>query len=285
MSNRKVLIPLNLHNTFMECDEALVPQTSNFPHRVHPFLVPLITQLTNKRPTWQFVDKSNRAGSEYSRFTIMVGDEKIGTVWRETNWRSSEPKFAFDNTRLSKARQRGSWTETKDLRKAVKTILENMYPTIPSEFVAAARSEASTKLQTKLYEFHRDYRSTKDALAPIMERFTLDNPDALKRYQPQVSDKVDTLLVQHTCVQMARTIQVSHEDQKTTLLIERGDKVYVEHTSTPGQFTAYRMDELPGQYKQALGVLKLSPVETLVPDLGFRVADNIYIVCPKEEAA
>lgn len=283
MTERKVRIPMDVHNAFRECRE--VDQTSirNTNARVDEFLVPLLTALSKKRPRWSFVATNsgnfNHALNAcfYDNFTIMESDERLGQVWVETSWRNRDKKYAFDNARLRASRQRGNHTETKDVKKATKIILENVYALTGQEIMSSARSASKSQLQTHLYTYHHKYGATKQALAPVLENLALDKPDVVKAFAPQVSDKIDTLLAQHVDVRMALRIQATMEDQKTTLLVERGGKVYAEPAKTPGQFTVLDINDLADHYKQVVGVLKLAPVGTLLPDLGFRAAEDTFV--------
>lgn len=276
MSQRKILVPLDVHNAFKECYET---QSATI-QKVHPFLAPLLTQLSKKRPRWTFVSHSVQFGEAYN-FKIIEDGEELGSVWVETHWRTSERKFAFDNPRLRAKRERGRHTETKDIKKAAKLIIENMYATTPSEFVAKARNTAAGAFQNHLYGFHRRHSGVVLRINETLHRFAADCPDVIKEYDPASANAVDEFIAARADAGMANTLHGIHVNGDTTLLTQRGDKFYVEKTSNPGVFAAHSLDELDDYYRQVVGALKLAPNHTLIPDLGFRVDENTFIAFPE----
>jgi len=275
--SRKILVPMNMHNTFRECNESNLSEPRNSNAKVHSFMVPLVSALSKKRPTWTFVSSSHPTdvyggGFEYAQFDIM-DDEKLGTVWCERHWRTGARKFAFDCNRLRAKRERGQFTETKDVKKATKLILENMYAETPAEFMRAASSQASSRITEKLYSYVRAYTRTKDGLMPTLVSLALDHPELVKSHAPQVSGTVDRFLAEHSELVISKTIKSDVDNGKFTLLVERGGRVY---SDSPG-IASCTLDELSDAFKRAVGVLKLSPVGTLIPGVGFRVSDDTYM--------
>jgi hypothetical protein len=88
----------------------------------------------------------------------MDSQQEIGEVWASRNWRTGEYRYAFDNHRLRAKRSRGSCTETKDMKKALKLILENMYARTLSELMDTTRKSATSKTNTAIYAIQRDFR-------------------------------------------------------------------------------------------------------------------------------
>lgn len=286
---RKILVPMNVHNAFHECDEAHASIPSHANAVVSPFLQPLISELSKKRPAWTYVFDgygvlNDNGQYEYNHFTIMVEGEKTGRVWRETHWRTRQHSFAFDNKRLRAARQRGQHTETKHLKKAVKLILENMHGTTPHEFMAAARGSALPSLQGRFGDYFRDFSAAKNALVPDLINYALDNPEAIKSAIPKRASDVDHLILSRAQLDVASKVEAKVANQHFSLLVERGDKVYTERADIPGCFVATPAGDMPEDLKQAFGVLKLAPNNTLVPDLGYRASDDVFIVFNKEKS-
>ena len=134
-----------------------------------------------------------------------------------------------------------------------------------------------SKLNTELQVMHRRYITTKNTLEPIMERFALVNPDVVKAFDPSATAIIDTLLLRSQDVEVVKKQRAYINHDKTSVVVERAGKCYVERADTAGVFSVYTLTELPDRLKQVVGMLKLTSEGTLVPDLGFRVSGDTYI--------
>ena len=277
---RKVKVKMDIHNAFVVCDEEHVGYPKYTNPSVTLTLRPLFTALSTKRPTWEFHahDQYGASTGMYKRFSIMDGDEMLGTVWVETHWRTAESKIAFDCLRLRKKRERGQHTETKDVKKATKLILENMYGQTPAEFMGAARVEGVHSLTRNLEGNRYRYDASLRALGNVLERLVLDHPGFVKDFDPASADKVDTLLTQRSDKAMADKLSAKVDNKGFTIIVERSGKFFTERQDEEGKFTVYTVEELPDRFKQAVGILKLAEKDTLVPDLGYRAESGAYMV-------
>lgn len=281
---RKVYIKTNVHNALKECDEGEEQFQRNCDPHVHDLLVPLFEALSKKQPTWTYVCRGygdlHNSGSYYlySRFTIMDGDEELGEVWASKNWRTSEYRYTFDNPRLRAARNRGSWTETKDLRKATNLILKNMYARTLPEVMTAERGKASSLVSNAIYNPQREYRSLRERMIPDIMAFVEANWEAFEMTGSSTLDTKQQLRDFHASAKRAEAADDLITRKKTAIVVERGNGLHVEHTSNPGTYHSYTLDELPTQLKQGVAVLKLCETGVLLDGVGVRTADKTFFI-------
>lgn len=281
---RKIYIKMNVHNALKECDEGDEKLQRNCDPHVHDLLVPLFEALSKKQPTWTYVCRVygdlHNSGSYYlySRFTIMDGDEELGEVWASKNWRTGERRYAFDNPRLRSTRNRGSCTETKDLRKATNLILKNMYARTLPEVMTAERSKASSSVSNAIYNPQRDYRSLRERMIPDIMAFVEANWEAFEMTGSSTLDTKQQLRELYANAKRAEAADDLVTRKKTALVVERGNRLHVEHTSNPGTYHSYTLDELPAQLKQGVAVLKLCETGTLLDGVGVRTADKTFFI-------
>jgi hypothetical protein len=279
---RTILVKMDVHNAYRKCKEDEQHSPRNINPAVLPYLVPLFAELTKKRPTWTFVTDaygdyiSSRDCYEFNRFTIMDGDEPLGTVWGTKNWRTGENRFAFDSPRLRVSRSRGNCSETKDLKKAVKVITANMYTRTLPEILNEARKTAVDKLSSKSYDVQRRYRYATERLTEAMVAFAMDNWEAFKASVPDRKNDLDALV---ECRTNAEAMQVVERRKlQHALVVERSGKFHVEYASDPtGTSHTYTLLNLPSALREAVGVLKLVEDNTLVEDIGLRANASTFI--------
>jgi hypothetical protein len=275
---------MDTHNVFRECNEENKDNLRNSDARVRDFLTPLFSELSKKRPTWTYVAKGfgdlSASGTfyYYSRFTIMDGGQDIGEVWASKNWRTGENKYAFNNHRLQTTRRRGNCTETKDLKKAVKLILANMYALTTAELMNTIRSQATNKARNTVYTIQRDFRYERDKLLPNMEAFIMDNWEAFENYNTHSLTDKQRFKERYTSAAKATEAEQLLGDNKYALVVDVGDQIHVEHSAHQGAIHSYTLDGIPLHIKQGVAILKLCDVDTLLDGVGVRTGDATYII-------
>jgi len=281
---RKILVKMDTHNVFKECEEGEEGNLRNSDARVHDFLMPLFDELAKKRPTWTYVAKGwgdlSNSGTfyYYGRFTIMDGGQEIGEVWASKNWRTGENKYAFNNHRLQTTRRRGNCAETKDLKKAVKLILANMYALTTAELMDTTRSKATNKARNTIYNIQRDFRNQRDKLLPNMEAFILDNWEAFEKHNTYSLTDKQRFKEGYASAAKATEAEQLLVNNKYALVVDVGDQIHVEHSAQQGAIHSYTLDGLPLHIKQGVAILKLCDVDTLLDGVGVRTGDTTYIV-------
>ena len=281
---RKILVKMDIHNAFKQCDEGEEDNLRNVNPRVDAFLVPLFNELTTKRPTWTYVCKGwgelGIGGTfyNYGRFTIMDGDEEIGEVWVGKNWRTGESKYAFNNPRLHAARSRGTCTETKDLKKAVKTILAHMYARTLSELMFTARSNAANKAGSAIYALQRDFNTSRSRLLPEMTSFIMNNWSAFEAYTALESTHRNTFRQHYENNARAHQFEAAMAKRDTATIVEHNGQFHAEFSNNVGTYSSWTLGEMPPHFKQAVGMLKLVDEGVLVDGIGLRTDNNTFYV-------
>lgn len=283
----KTLVKMDQYNAFRRCGVEEEHLLRNAEARVHKFMVPLLQALSKQRPAWQFV--SDRFGDlspdgthyTYSRFTIMQDGEELGWVTRASSWRSGDDKYEFDGPRLRKKRNRGNSTQTKDLKKAVKAILADVYALTLSERVAAARKDCHATIDKLVWPIQRDFRGTRDTLGMSMAEFVLQHWDAFMQVPlPTKAHELarDNLRARYERNQAAEVVEHAKRNQLGAVVIEHGTSVHVEYDKSEGTFHQYALETLPDSLKLGVAMLKLVEPETMVDNIGVRVDAKTYYV-------
>jgi hypothetical protein len=283
---RKVLIPMDVHNAFRECDEDRQGDAPNINPKVDPFLHPLLTKLSKKRPTWTFVFShspnidSNGTGYVHSPFTIMDGDEALGRVGKDWRYRRGSKVYTYEIycDRLKAKLRRHSTAITSDTNKAVNLILGNMYRVTTGEFIQKVSDDAYQNLRNKLYGYERKYTNTSYSVYHQAMSFLVSNSDMFKAQYPSLASKVDDLIEASRNKDIASKLRGFIDNDEITLFAERDGKIYTFRKDAKNYDNGLYIDELSSRYKQAIGMLKLVENDTLIPYVGYRADDNVFIV-------
>lgn len=283
----KILLPMDMYNTFRECDHEYQSNDRNARAKVMPFMRPLIDALTAKRPNWRFVVGSGNFGDaqvngdyHYHRFIVMSGEEELGWISRELNWRTGESSYEFNSRSLDKKRTRGRSTRTKDLKKAVKVITENFNELSFHEHVQAVENYVASFLAN---QHSRTMYRTRTAIEKL-------SAEVIAFLQPQWDKFIASLpgdLVRDYAMTLPDLVRESHEatamydahKPKNTGAYVRllGEKYVVKRLNT-GDTYVYTQATLPDDLRGPIGALKLVPDETLVDGIGVRAASGAFYI-------
>lgn len=282
----RVRVPMNIPGTFYEGGPHVIttPRVTN--GVVRPFMVPLIEALLRKHPTWQFVTRGYGTvvggACLHSRFTILEHGDELGWVDREKHWRSGVESYVFDNHRLSAKRSRGAYTKTKDLKKALKLINENIYGLTLSERTKAFRSKAENIVSTHSYRVQRGYTENRTALADAMVAFVIKHWEefAAIPLTDKESGARQSLLDSLERYRGMLAIEQSRIHDRGAVLFNYGDQYYVQKDTATDQQAAgpFTLDYLSSTLKTALAMLRLVPVGEMVDYIGMRIEDNLFYV-------
>lgn len=281
-----ILLPMNMHNVFRECDYDLRENPRHANAVVHEFMVPLINELTRRRPTWTFVSRSSSVSADtvfhYARFQVRVGDETIGEIDMDTNWRDSTKSFEFDCRQLRAKRSRGSSTRTKDLKKATKLITENFHPLSYGEH--AHKAEQLTKQAAYRVQSSRRYSfSQLEAKA---------RPEVMGFLRKHWSEFIGSVLDSKLQVELAGLLDAYDEakaaDEINTTIGTKGtfvklmDDKYVVKRIGANEVHVYTNQTLPNDLRGSMGALKLVTEGNLIPEIGVRGDEDTFYLLPME---
>lgn len=282
-----ILLPMNMHNVFRECDYDMRENPRHANAVVHEFMVPLINELTRRRPTWTFVSRSSSVISDssawhYARFQVRVGDEIIGEIDMDTNWRDGAKSFEFDCRQLRAKRTRGTSTRTKDLKKATKLITENFRELSYVEH--AHKAEQLTKQSA-----YRVQSSRKYAFSQLEAKA---RPEVMGFLRKHWSEFIGSVLDSKLQGELAELLETYDEartaDEINGAISAKGtfiklvDGKYVVKRMGSDEVHAYTNETLPNDLRGGMGALKLVTKDMVIPEIGVRGDEDAFYLLPME---
>lgn len=263
-------IPMNMHNCFTT--------SGTEGCTVDERIAPLIERLSRKHPSWQFIAKGLRVNgtNAYRKFIVEEDGEELGEIEVGRNWRTYEDQFEMDNRRLRSKRERSGATKTKLLDKAVKIIDHNFFGKTFEERKVEARSATTSIVshvaQQKHFEYVRRFESNRDLIAA----YIADHWETMQH--TNFGQRLGDLPAEIEKVKAAQAMSAaSSQSQGVTIMLWRGN-YHCAHTGT--EFTN---ETIPPAIAMAVGMLKLVEVKEFIPDIGMRVADNVFYVMNAEK--
>lgn len=282
-----ILLPMNMHNVFRECDYDLRDNPRHANAVVHEFMVPLINELTRRRPTWTFVSRSSSVLSDnsvwhYARFDVRVGDETIGTIDMDINWRDSTKSYEFDCRQLRAKRTRGTSTRTKDLKKATKLITENFRELSYGEH--AHKAEQLTKQAA-----YRVQSSRKYAFSQLEAKARPEVMGFLRKHWSEFIGSVLDLKLQGELLGLLETYDEARTaDEINGAISAKGtyvklvDGKYVVKRIGSDEVHAYTNETLPNDLRGGMGALKLVAKDMVISEIGVRGDEDTFYLLPME---
>jgi hypothetical protein len=264
-------------------DRAIVPDRTII---IQPELEPVIDKLLRERPTWRFKSTEpfyRQTGVRTAtNFQIYDGDEGLGRLWTERDWRNGSTRYNFSNSRLEKSRMRSGPSFTTKPAEAAKRIVKAFHLKTPSERASEAFSTVGIALQKVVNDDNWRMRKATFAIEEQLFAYAIKHWDEMK-----VHLATDTTLDFPALVQAERESQgmraafdgrdgvtVRVETNSSYLVSRRSDGGYVAET--------YNDSTLSDHLRGALGLLKLVDDGTAIPNVGIRVDANLYFVMDKK---
>lgn len=282
----KIFIPMDMHNTFRECNYDAQNNDRNARAKVMTFMRPLIDALTVKRPNWTFVAagsygyQQDNGDYHYHRFAVMSGEEELGWIAREVNWRTGELSYEFNSRYLEKKRTRGRSTRTKDVKKAAKLIIENFSELSYDEHVRAVGNAVGSFLANQHTRTMYRTRTTIEKLSteviaylqPQWDKFIASlSTDAARELAMQFPDFVRE-------ANEAATMYDLHKPKNTGAYVRLLGEKYVVKRLGSDDIHVYTHSTLPDDLRGPIGALKLVPDETLIDGIGIRAASGAFYI-------
>lgn len=286
-------LPLKGYNNVC-CQIQKVHNTStNSLNVLHSNLVPYVEELMRLKPHWKFVasrmagpavDSDGTRGFAWSYVNIFENNEHIGEIDISYTYRNGETilNYCYDNHRLSAKRQRGGWTKTSKLPKAVKEVVKSFRPRDTTEQVnkrmQAVSSIISTTHSSKWREFNLAFVNIQKQTPHFVMRYWDQLKPLFDEYGTPYSPNLPDIYSE------AKGAEHLLSDEKTLTIIVRGNEYIVvrtdggDHTST-----IVTSEELSAEVRGKLGMLKLSDVKQYVPNVGIRCAEDTYFILVGED--
>ena len=236
---------------------------------------------------WTFVSRSSSVTSDnsawrYARFDVRVGDETIGEIDMDVNWRDGTKSFEFDCRQLRAKRQRGGSTRTKDLKKATKLITENFHPLSYGEH--ANKAEQLTKQAGYKVSSSRryDFTNLENAARSHVMGFLRDNWDAFLTSvkDPVLRPKLAPLVELYDEAQAA--VEINTQIATKGTFIKLVDGKYVTKRIGLDEVHVYSNETLPSDLRGGMGALKLVAGGNIISGIGVRGDEDAFYLLPME---
>ena len=253
---------------------------------INTVLEPVLDKLTSVRPTWRF--KSTEEIGPFvdmyvaSRFSIYDGDESLGELWVERDWRGGDYRFYFNNFRLSKTKKRVSYT-TKPAE-AVKRIVKAFHLKTPSERASEAFSTVGRTIGDVTHAPSMALHRAKTNLQRVLFDYAVHHWDEVKTY-PAIA--IDSTLDLRALVQANDEAQQAHKAFTSSggvaVCIETNGSYLVSRRSVAGfEVEVFKDSTLPDHLRGSLGLLKMLDDTSYIPDVGVRANAKLYFVLDKQ---
>jgi hypothetical protein len=253
---------------------------------IHPFMFPLMRRLAQARPQWKFVtyrrsisDTSRTIKFNVSMFDVYEGSAKLGRIWK--TYESRGDVVCIDNDRMSSSRQRGSSTNTQDLKKAFKLITKNFHGPTIAEAVAETLEKTSSCIGVLAGRHTREFENKYRNLSNFLEAYTMNNWEHIKQLAIDAGISpmtLDGMAEAHQAKLATQDIAVSLGTGAGATVMLRGDEYVVVIN---GVTSIFDTDHLPPHIKRSLGILKMVENHTYIEGHGARVDKDKFFVSSK----
>ena len=230
-------------------------------------------------PVYQIYGENVRFVRVYEDHTQLG---QIGVILDNTNgW-----LLAYDCDVLRDKRQRGMYTTTKKIDRAIKEIEATFRPPTLEKLAADAISMASARLQGMVSSSANDVRRAMLLIENKVIEYVINNFDAVVKHSGIPEDKLQELRRRVNTWTPAREL---FQGKKCFVFIDEGK--YVLHPAEgkavdcqdDEDFIIMTAEELPIELSQKVGMLKLVEDKKLVDGIGYRSDGNTFIVSYDKE--
>lgn len=282
-----ILLPMDMHNVFRECDYEIRGLSRHANAKVDAFMEPLINELTRRRPAWTFVSRNSAVSNDgtnyfYTRFEVRVGDETIGLIDQDINWRTSEKSYEFDCRQLKTKRSRGTATRTKDLKKAVKLIIgsfnELSYVEHAHKANTSIRNTAYRQVSAHKYTFSQLEGKARPHVMSFLSKHWSEFVGSIPgvELQSELSEMLNVYEEAAAAAVIYEAVSV-----KGAIVKLLNDKYIVSRVGSD-EIHTYTNQTLPNDLRGGIGALKLVSEDTTVSGIGVRSPEGAFYVLPNE---
>lgn len=290
MSNEKI-VATRQHNVYCVCSPGAETEERVVKAVPHPALQLLIDQLVRKRPRWHYVLKGHAFITEDQdayirhRMWIIEDGERLGEVSVEKHWRTNAITYEIDNPRIRNGRQRSGAAKTIKPSEAVKAIIKNFAAKTIDELLQTANGSVNAAIARVLTQAHdrvyyimtnlRDELFTLVASNPtLMQQIIF--PDETKNEQLR---KLPNLYSER---QVVMTLGDEYKRSNGSLVMMRGDKLWICAANDLTNYTAYTYETAPEHILLAVAMLKVAGTGEVIEGIGIRAAaEHFYVINPQ----
>lgn len=241
---------------------------------------PLIYAAAKKFPKWKFVSISEPDYSgQYTLqlFGVYEGREKIGSLGA-VNTRQGR-KYAVQNERIRKTRQRGGAAETKDVKKALSLMAKFFGKQKVDEKITEAQRQLSGKLYNCFHAKVSEHNSHMNQLTNKLTDYIFANFEevsaaAISAGAPASIDKLPSIKNERDIMQ--QTYDQFSQNKGRFVLLEGSS--YIVRDGYTSETFVLSSEMLSEDIRLKLGMLKLVEDNHFVKDMGFRLNANTFFI-------
>ena len=244
-------------------------------------LAPLAYEAAKKFPRWKFVGIPFRSYDdrwEVMKLNVYEGREKIGTI--NTTQTRQGLKYVIGNDRIAKGRKRGNHAETGDIKKALSLMAKSFGGKTTTEKLNEASAKLSGQLHSGNAAAQAQYNSAMHALKRDLDDYILANLEEVSAAAIAAGAKPSAI---NSIPQMKEDYYTTHQIAKAystykgLFILINGSDYLVQDGEEPSALTL-SSDQLPGNIKGKLGMLKLIEDNHFMKDAGYRLNATTFFV-------
>ncbi len=251
--------------------------------RLNTHMHELIERLAKKRPTWRYkanLDYRLSDNERISKVVVYEGDEALGKLWLESNWRTGASEFHFDNFRLDSKRQRGRSDFSTKSSVAAKRILEAFYPKNPAELLKEAE-KATNVIYHAASTARYNYDNKVSAAMALLKEYIVDNWEELRLKIADPTKAAFDLPDLRRKHQELNAVSTLHATDAGLLVMRYGEKYLIKHKPEGAEQPVCEVvSDVPQWAKGKLGMLKLTEPKSVTPEVGSRCSDDVFYIVP-----
>jgi len=250
---------------------------------------PFVEALATKYPQWRFVGAATDFGVSDTdtkqfmakQFLVQEGRDHLGVIGS-----SFIPLFVgvytVDNDRIRSSRLSSTRVETKDLKKAIRTVgkmfgAKTLNGRLWDTHLSVEETIALTQ-RDRNSKFHRSYTHIVDALLPhIMDNY--EHFITIALHGGASAETVHRLPRDYEEREIVNRIAQRRKSKLGLVVLKHGNDYIVEGDKGKESRRIFPCDSLPTHIKRAVGLLKLVEDKHFIKDVGLRVNDNAFYIC------
>lgn len=237
-------------------------------------------KLMLERPTWKFHEGLPTSSFDYSTKVIIhdADDVYLGEAWADHDG------YHIKNHRTAAQAPTKGYRSVRDMDKAVTLIRKNFGHATHKELAQAAFDKAYESIRYRCERMSLRAENAADNLQRSMLEFCRD-PEIFKMFveRAKTIPTWDSVLNDYTkySAMLVTAGELKRElDRGTATLILRVENEYVVRRLDA--VSVYNDTSLPVEYREQLGMLKLSNVDKYLEGIGVRVAEDVFVLGEKK---
>jgi len=261
--------------------------------RVGGFMAELIDTLAVKYPLWLFelsyISSVSNDTVEAVRFDVFNEDnprKQVGWVSISSRYVQGirETVYAVGGERVTQMRERGSDIHTKFVKVAVKAVNKYFTPAPLDERLPQVQVSGSRVIHYALQKAKSDVACNQQDIQHAFDKFIEANWSMfLSGLNPQELElAIERVELARSCEELSKLHHETLNKQNMLTLIIENDKYIVQ--SIKG-ISVYSSEELPEEVRMKIGMLKLTDIQEVLPNIGVRTNNGYLIVLDNNQGA